>query len=85
MNLPKRALTSEQKRIVVERILVAWESWPELRLGQLLFNALASMVHDDASDGPSNENMLLQLFNIEDMELSSIVSIWVTAATYRNP
>lgn len=31
-----RALTPEQKRDAVERLLVAWEARPDLRLGQLL-------------------------------------------------
>jgi hypothetical protein len=34
-----RALTPEQKRAVMERILRAWEQVPELRLGQFLVGA----------------------------------------------
>lgn len=34
-----RAVNSEQKRAVIERILSAWEKKPALRLGQLLVNA----------------------------------------------
>jgi hypothetical protein len=34
-----RALTPEQKRAVIERILHAWEQAPALRLGQLVVNA----------------------------------------------
>ena len=37
---PKRAHSPEQKRAVVERLYEAWLREPELRLGQLLFNAL---------------------------------------------
>jgi hypothetical protein len=33
---PGRAITDEQKRAVVERLLAAWQRRPELRLGQLL-------------------------------------------------
>lgn len=34
-----RALTSDQKRAVLNRVLVAWLAFPEMRLGQLLANA----------------------------------------------
>ncbi len=34
-----RAITPEQKRAVVERVLVSWERRPDLRLGQLLVTA----------------------------------------------
>lgn len=33
---PGRAVTDEQKRVVMERLLAAWMKMPELRLGQLL-------------------------------------------------
>lgn len=38
-----RAITSEQKRAVVERLLAAWEHAPTLRLGQLVTAACESM------------------------------------------
>lgn len=33
-----RALTPEQKRAIVERLLAAWLKMPEQRLGQLILN-----------------------------------------------
>jgi hypothetical protein len=36
----ERAKTPEQKRAIVERILAVWLSNPDLRLGQLLANAV---------------------------------------------
>jgi hypothetical protein len=35
----KRALTSEQKELLIKRLLVAWNKSSYLRLGQLLSNA----------------------------------------------
>jgi len=37
-----RAHSPEQKRAVIERLYEAWLREPELRFGQLLFNALPS-------------------------------------------
>jgi hypothetical protein len=39
-----RALTSEQKRLVLDRIAAAWTHVPSLRLGQLLSCATAELV-----------------------------------------
>jgi hypothetical protein len=36
----KRAITSEQKRFLIERLLIAWNKEACLRLGQLLSNAV---------------------------------------------
>ena len=51
--MEKRALTPAQKKEVINRLYVAWLSDPDLRLGQLIVNAL-----------PEN-----RMFYIEDFEL----------------
>ena len=50
-----RAITAEQKRAIIERLYVSWSLNPQLRLGQLLCNAVGS---DD-------------IFYIEDEKLAS--------------
>lgn len=40
MNNPKRAKTEQQKADINNRILEAWKKVPELRLGQLIDNAI---------------------------------------------
>lgn len=40
MSLPKRALEEWQKRDVMEKILAFWLENPQLRLGQLISNAM---------------------------------------------
>lgn len=62
-----RALTSEQKRDVVERILAAWEKAPALRLGQLLMHA-ARM-----------EDPLMPLIAAEDEWLANAVTLFALA------
>jgi hypothetical protein len=37
---PLRALTDEQKEILLARLLIAWKKAPNQRLGQLLYNAM---------------------------------------------
>lgn len=39
-----RAVTSEQKRAVVERLYAAWLKVPEQRFGQLVFNATDCLI-----------------------------------------
>lgn len=56
-----RAMTPEQKRDAVERILAAWQARPDLRLGQLIFHALQS------------EAPTAWLQNVEDTEIVAIV------------
>lgn len=51
-----RALTPEQKREVVERLLRAWLERPSERLGQLIVNALPTCCSNDP-------------FYVEDFEL----------------
>jgi hypothetical protein len=57
--LPNRAKTDDQKRECLEKILEVWKKFPELRLGQLLVNAINT--HSP------------QVFYIEDVKLSEKV------------
>lgn len=59
---PRRAVTPEQKRAVVERILKMWELVPGLRLGQLLVNA-----HSWRRPGHND------IFHDEDLDLAESV------------
>ena len=59
-----RALTLEDKRLVVARLLFAWERAPQQRLGQLLDNALLACSKAD-------------LFNVEDEDLALAVEAFV--------
>lgn len=54
---PRRAITPEAKRELVERLLALWLEWPALRLGQLIMNTMR----------PTHA----QLYNIEDHDLVS--------------
>jgi hypothetical protein len=56
-----RAVTSGEKRAVIERIYAAWVEAPEQRLGQLIANAIR-----DSS-----------FFNVEDRELAQHVENFV--------
>lgn len=58
-----RAKTPAQKRIIMERVLVVWEKHPELRLGQLLENAVADVTP-------------FELFYIEDERLAVTLEGW---------
>jgi hypothetical protein len=42
--VPGRAPSADEKRAVIERLLAAWLAVPELRLGQLLANAVGHRV-----------------------------------------
>ena len=57
-----RAITSEQKRAVVERLLAAWEHAPTLRLGQLV-TAACERALSPKSDlfGVEDETLVAQL------------------------
>ena len=56
-----RAITPEQKRAIIERILAAWEKKPALRLGQLLMHAVRA------------EDPLMPLIAAEDEWLADAV------------
>jgi hypothetical protein len=64
VRVPGRAHTAGEKRVIIERLYVAWLRAPELRLGQLLDNAVAG-------DGR------LTLFNVEDEPLVTITEWWI--------
>lgn len=64
-----RAITPEQKRVVVERLLAVWEKAPALRLGQLMECARAKRKsHHHISD---------DFFYVEDEELAAILERFV--------
>jgi len=56
-----RAISAEQKRAVIERILAVWEKNPQLRLGQLLVNTM---------NGIDDEHTTRRIFYVEDEELA---------------
>jgi hypothetical protein len=58
-----RALTDEQKREVLDRILAAWRVTPDLRLGQLICNSTA---------------VDLTLYQLEDDDLAAKVEDFAT-------
>lgn len=59
MDVTGRAQTPEQKREVVERLLASWLAIPELRLGQLIVNAMQAAAPFYGAD----------LFYVEDRKL----------------
>lgn len=61
-----RAETDEAKRQVCEAIYKVWTNNPQLRLGQLLFNALASNSYPAC-----NTEFHHVIFGIEDDELAN--------------
>ncbi len=56
-----RAITPEQKRAVVERILAVWEKNPELRLGKMFL---------DVTTGIDNDHTVGKMYFIEDEDLA---------------
>ena len=66
IKLPGRAQTPEQKKEVLDRLLQAWIDCPEMRLGQLVDNAMYI-----------NRDNKPNLFNIEDMALIEIIELFV--------
>ena len=62
-----RAVTPDEKRVIVERILRAWQAQPHLRLGQLLTNAV------QARGGEGT------LFYVEDDVLATIAELFASA------
>jgi hypothetical protein len=71
LKLPGRALTPEQKRAIIERVLVAWEASPQLRLGQLISNSIAIETgHAEAAD------RVMHLYYVEDEALAELLEKW---------
>lgn len=66
LRVPGRAHTAGEKRMIVERLYEAWLRVPELRLGQLLDNAV--MAGDDDWQ---------TVFIVEDELLVAIVEQWI--------
>lgn len=64
---PRRADTPEEKRAVIESLYVAWLCFPELRLGQLIVNAMPRNVDDI-------------LYNLEDLSFETLLSEFVQEA-----
>ena len=64
---PRRAITPEQKRLVMERVLAAWNESPQLRLGQLI----DGVIHWCKKPGPD-------LYYIEDTDLAELLENWRT-------
>lgn len=60
-----RAISDEQKKHLMDRLLDAWKKAPELRLGQLLY-CVTGCSHRDGS-----------LFGIEDLDLVRSTEQWV--------
>lgn len=64
--VPGRAETDDQKRVILDRLLVVWQHFPTLRLGQLIDNArVAAKVCPD-------------LFYLEDEALAKVVEDFVS-------
>jgi hypothetical protein len=42
MSIPTRAYTPEQKKQILQRLYSVWLSYPHMRLGQLIHNAVDS-------------------------------------------
>lgn len=65
-NIAKRAYTPEQKKEIINRLLVVWISLPDLRLGQLIANA--NLTKNEDKD----------IFYIEDFELIEKMESFLT-------
>ena len=66
--LPGRALTPELKRVIVDRVLVAWEAQPQLRLGQLIVNTIHRI-----TGGATKEEQVQRLYYLEDATLADLL------------
>jgi hypothetical protein len=69
-NLPGRALTPEQKRAVIERVLAAWEANPQQRLGQLFVNTVHRAVGNF-----TKEEQVQRLYYVEDETLAEWLEV----------
>jgi hypothetical protein len=63
-----RAITHEEKKAIVQRLLMMWTASPNQRLGQFIFNA---MCMSGTSRTPS-ETFATDMFYIEDSRLAEI-------------
>lgn len=71
IKLPKRAETPEQKQEVMDQLLQLWLKCPELRLGQLIDNAM--YLNDDT--------FTPNLFSVEDFYLIEMLEKFVSNKT----
>lgn len=76
MGVWKRATTPEEKRIIMAGLEDAWNFPPDMRLGQLLVNAMTARQLDNK--WPAKPADVLQgLFYIEDEDLLGVITQWV--------
>lgn len=66
--IKNRAMTAKQKQEVIGKIFEHWMEYPELRLGQLIDNAL---FWNNANDNPNG--MDINLFSIEDYDFIKLL------------
>lgn len=79
---PPCAHTVEARRAVVERVLIAWEQAPHLRLGQVLVNAVGFADDSAPYDLNISDVMTLNLmWTMSDADLAAALERWVTAGT----
>jgi hypothetical protein len=79
MNTPEgRAVTGEQKKAVLKDLMAAWSIPPDMRLGQLIYNAVNELL---VSKGflASEKEVANFIFYVEDEKLALIVYQWVEA------
>jgi len=62
-----RAHTDGEKILVMQRVLETWRQHPEMRLGQMLIQALR------ASDAETTER---RIFYVEDVALAEVLERW---------
>lgn len=62
--MTRRALTPEDKRVIMQRLLTTWNRRPAMRLGQLIANSLRKSVDDE---------FWHELFDLEDLDLIEAV------------
>lgn len=66
---PGRAATTEQKRAMLDKLLEVWETAPQLRLGQLIDNALYTNengYHDSSLFQVEDDRLMMYLENFKN-------------------
>ena len=76
MKLKGRAYSKQQKLEIINNLYKAWEATPELRIGQLIVNAIYS--------GRSTESDITRLFYIEDDDFIQEIMYFVTKQCKNN-
>lgn len=72
MPRPARRAPVYGKRAIVERLLRAWEARPEMRLGELVQNAMYARTADGLTDGAT-------LYFTDDETLATVVELFASA------